>query len=239
MLVTIVHQDLANITGNYGTIPLLQNQSSTMETLVNTVLWDDKSGIYRQVDASSAQQGFSPRLSPTSFYPMISGMSSQSQVTRMVKEHLTNEKEFCVNPDPTTPAACPYAMPSISRDDPSFFDNEYVCFDFSRLCCASTHLTLVAVSYWRGRAWGPLNLLVWIGLSNPKYSEMPEVLNARRGLCAQSENLLLQEFRSFRHVHENYNSTSGRGGDVPNSNPYYHWGALLGYIGLRENMGQV
>jgi putative isomerase len=77
---------------------------------------------------------------------------------------------------------------------------------------------------------------VWLGLSHPKYSDMPEVQGARRGLCAQSERLLLVEWTAFRHVHENYNSTNGRGGDVGDSNPYYHWGALLGYIGMRENM---
>ena len=44
------------------------------------------------------------------------------------------------------------------------------------------------------------------------------------------------EFRENRHVHENYNSTTGRGGDVVNSNPFYHWGANLGYIAMREAM---
>ena len=35
-------------------------------------------------------------------------------------------------------------------------------------------------------------------------------------------------------MHENYNSTTGVGGGVVNSNPFYHWGANLGYIALRE-----
>ena len=34
--------------------------------------------------------------------------------------------------------------------------------------------------------------------------------------------------------HENYNSTTGAGCDVGNSNPFYHWGSLLGYIAIRE-----
>ena len=46
----------------------------------------------------------------------------------------------------------------------------------------------------------------------------------------------MREWRSHRRVHENYNSTTGQGGDVKDSNPYYHWGALLGYIGMREEM---
>ena len=34
--------------------------------------------------------------------------------------------------------------------------------------------------------------------------------------------------------HEDYNSTTGVGCDVGNSNPFYHWGSLLGYIAIRE-----
>jgi hypothetical protein len=46
----------------------------------------------------------------------------------------------------------------------------------------------------------------------------------------------MKEWLVNRHVHENYNSTTGIGGDVPNSNPFYHWGANLVYIGMREAM---
>ena len=35
-------------------------------------------------------------------------------------------------------------------------------------------------------------------------------------------------------VHENYNAATGEGNDVPNSNPFYHWGALTGLIGLMD-----
>ena len=38
----------------------------------------------------------------------------------------------------------------------------------------------------------------------------------------------------FLDVHENYNAATGEGNDVPNSNPFYHWGALTGLIGLME-----
>lgn len=129
-------QDLANITGNSEAVPQLKQRGSAMATLVNSVMWDETTGVYRQVDASPAQRGFSPRLSPTSFYPMLSGAASEAQVTRLVKEHLTNEKEFCVDPDPSkgTPA-CPFALPSISRDDPNFWDNTCECLlTLSCLC---------------------------------------------------------------------------------------------------------
>ena len=59
---------------------------------------------------------------------------------------------------------------------------------------------------------------------------------ARKGLCKQSLALLMVEWRAHRHVHENYNSTTGIGCDVDSSNPFYHWGANLGYIAMRETM---
>ena len=46
------------------------------------------------------------------------------------------------------------------------------------------------------------------------------------------------EWRRHRRVYENYNSTTGEGGDVQNANPFYHWGALLGYVALRERMAE-
>jgi hypothetical protein len=33
-------------------------------------------------------------------------------------------------------------------------------------------------------------------------------------------------------VYENYNADTGEGGDVLNSDPFYHWGALLALIPL-------
>jgi hypothetical protein len=34
----------------------------------------------------------------------------------------------------------------------------------------------------------------------------------------------------------NLNATTAEGCDVGNSNPFYHWGALSGYIAMREAM---
>ena len=196
----------------------LHDQENFLIAAANATLWDAGSGVYRQVDASADRKGFSPSISPTSFYGMIGGVPSMLQAEQMVRRHLTNSSEFCVDAGPAfTPkgaTVCPYALPSISRSDPNFWDN----------------------SYWRGRIWGPLNLLTWIGLSHPKYDSSARITAARRGLCKQSLSLLMVEWRAHRHVHENYNATLGIGGDKPNSNPFYHWGANLGYIAMREAM---
>jgi neutral trehalase len=100
-----------------------------------------------------------------------------------------------------------YLIPSIARNDVAFGDN----------------------TYWRGRIWAPMNFLVYLGIRN---YELPE---ARRDLVEKSSNLLLQSWRGERHVYENYNSETGQGNDAGMSDKFYHWGALLSFIGLMEN----
>jgi glycogen debranching enzyme len=99
-----------------------------------------------------------------------------------------------------------WVLPSISRKDPGFEDQKY----------------------WRGRVWGPMNQIVYWGLME---YDLPE---ARKALADQSAHLFLKEWRSDKHVHENYNSITGEGCDARSSNRFYHWGALLGLIGLIE-----
>jgi glycogen debranching enzyme len=99
-----------------------------------------------------------------------------------------------------------WVIPSIARDDPAFHDQDY----------------------WRGRIWGPMNYLVYLGLRN--YAE-PAV---RREFAQKSYDLFLKEWRENGHVHENYNAISGTGDDVPSSDRFYHWGALLGYVQYLE-----
>jgi len=97
-------------------------------------------------------------------------------------------------------------IPSIARSDPAFPDN----------------------SYWRGRIWAPMNFLVYLGLRN---YDLPE---ARKELVDKSLRLMMKEWRANRRVYENYNATTGVGGDVRNSASFYSWGALLGFMSLME-----
>lgn len=102
-----------------------------------------------------------------------------------------------------------YVLPSIARNDPAFKDNHY----------------------WRGRIWAPLNFLVYLGLRN---YDLPQ---AQKDLVEKSSNLLLKSWREERHVYENYSAETGRGDDEAKkwSDPFYHWGALLGFLALIEN----
>ena len=65
-----------------------------------------------------------------------------------------------------------------------------------------------------------MNYLVYRGLIHPKYKGVPEVQTARRRLAKASQQLLLGEWLTHHHVHENYNAATGEGNDVSNSNPF-------------------
>jgi len=99
-----------------------------------------------------------------------------------------------------------WVIPSIERDDPAFNDQ----------------------NYWRGRIWGPMNYLVYLGLCNYRDATV------RREFAQKSYALFLKEWLDKGHVHENYNAITGTGDDVTNSDRFYHWGALLGYIEYLE-----
>jgi glycogen debranching enzyme len=103
-----------------------------------------------------------------------------------------------------------WIIPSIARDDPAFHDQDY----------------------WRGRIWGPMNYLVYLGLCN--YDDA----TTRREFAQKSYRLFLKEWSEKGHVHENYNAITGTGDDVANSDRFYHWGALLGYVEYMENADQ-
>jgi hypothetical protein len=99
-----------------------------------------------------------------------------------------------------------WVIPSIARNDAAYHDQQY----------------------WRGRIWGPMNYLVYLGLSNYDDKEV------RRQFAQKSYSLFLKEWSGKRHVHENYNAITGTGDDVSSSDRFYHWGALLGYVEFLE-----
>lgn len=100
-----------------------------------------------------------------------------------------------------------YVIPSCPRNDPEFKGGEY----------------------WKGRIWGPMNFLVYLGFR--KY----DAGDAQKELVQKSSKLLLQSWKENGAVFENYSAETGRGEDVHWSDSYYHWGALLGFISFIEN----
>ena len=99
-----------------------------------------------------------------------------------------------------------YVIPSIARNDPAFTDQ----------------------AYWRGRIWGPMNFLVYLGMKNYALGE------ARADLAERSSALMMKSWLEKGTIHENYNALTGCGDDRTNSDGFYHWGALLGFLKWTE-----
>jgi len=92
-----------------------------------------------------------------------------------------------------------YVIPSTPRNDSAFKDNDY----------------------WRGRIWGPMNFLVYLGMRNY------DLKDARMDLINKSKDLLIKNWRENGGIFENYNSITGAGNDVKNADGFYRWGTLL------------
>ena len=100
-----------------------------------------------------------------------------------------------------------WILPSSARNDTAYHDN----------------------TYWRGRIWAPMNFLVYLGFRNYNSPE------AKKDLVEKSKKLLLKSWLSNQYIYENYNAETGEGDDVANSDKFYHWGALLGFISLIDD----
>jgi len=99
-----------------------------------------------------------------------------------------------------------YILPSMAFNDPDYKSNDY----------------------WRGRVWGPMNFLVYMGLRNYRLE------NARKDLVTKSKDLFLSQWLKKGYICENYNSQTGECDDVNRCELFYHWGGLLGFISMIE-----
>lgn len=97
-----------------------------------------------------------------------------------------------------------YVLPSISRSDPAFYEQHY----------------------WRGRIWAPLNAIVYHALKDAKLHREAKLL------AEKSEKMMLAVWERESRVYENYGACDGLGNSARQSDAFYHWGALLGYIAI-------
>jgi hypothetical protein len=149
---------------------------------------------------------FSHCLSATNFYALFSDAVSVDKIKRIINEHFYNKEEFYGE----------YIIPMTNRNDPAYKDQDY----------------------WRGRIWAPTNFLAWLAMRHAaeRHADNAEIKGlldkACKDIAEKSSNLLMKEWREKGHVHENYNTDTGEGCDVHNSDRFYHWGGLLAYIFL-------
>jgi putative isomerase len=159
---------------------------------VRDTLWDEERGIFANRLRSG---GFVRSVSPTSFYPLLAGIATEHQVNHLLR-HLDDPSMF----------GGKFVLPSVSRNDPAYYDN----------------------TYWRGRVWPPLNYLVWQGLRRCGRFDLASRL-AEAGL-----DLFYRAWKALRLSPENYNADTGEALDQPDTEGFYGWGALMPLMGAAE-----
>lgn len=202
--------NLAKALGRSNYVQELTSRGEQLKETIESLMWNKDEGIYLNKMWQSDEwiprdKSGSVIVAPTNFYPLMIESPSDAQVNTMMQRWLSNTSEFCVT------VTCKFGLPSISRSSSAFHDN----------------------NYWRGRTWGPMNWLVYLGLK--QYPDLESVAQARKALASQSEATFLVEWLGNHRVMENFNSVSGVGCDVGNAIPFYHWGALNALIPLLED----
>ncbi|KPJ90433.1 MAG: hypothetical protein AMS18_10925, partial [Gemmatimonas sp. SG8_17] len=137
---------------------------------INDQLWDDTLGMYvdRYWDGRR-----SDRLAASNFYPLLAGIPTAERAERMLVT-LLDEAKFWGR----------YILPTISRGDPAFSDQQY----------------------WRGTIWPPPNYLTYQGLRRYRFDAVAGELAAR------SVDLFLRSWHDYQTCRENYDSRTGEGG---------------------------
>jgi len=141
-----------------------------MKDLINDNLWNEADGFYydRYWDGS-----FSQKKAASNFYPLLAKIPDQERAL-LLKKRLLNEEEFWGE----------YVVPTISRDDPEFVDQDY----------------------WRGKIWSPTNYLIYQGLKAYGFDAVASEY------AKKSMELFMRSWENFQICPENFDARTGEAG---------------------------
>lgn len=90
----------------------LENRAGRYRSKLRT-LWHEPTGLFlnKRLDTG----GWSFRLSPTHFYPLLAKAATPNQAERMIDEHFYNPEEFWGD----------YILPSVARNDTAYTGRDY------------------------------------------------------------------------------------------------------------------
>ncbi|MBM3297274.1 MAG: hypothetical protein FJY83_06705 [Candidatus Aminicenantes bacterium] len=147
-----------------------QAEYEQMRSLINRLLWNEREKFYfdRHWDGK-----FSARKAASNFYPLLARIPDERRALQMQKR-LLNPREFWGD----------FVLPTISRDDPSFKDQQY----------------------WRGTIWPPTNYLVYQGLKANGFDTVASEF------ARKSAALFLRSWKNFQLCPENFDSRTGEAG---------------------------
>ena len=159
---------LAELTGDSATAARAREAYLRLSDRMNQVLWSSEAGLY----LDELPGAHSHRVAASNFLPLVAGVPDPEQARRMVTA-LEDPARFWGA----------WLLPSISRDDPSFPDQQY----------------------WRGSIWPPMNYLILQGLRRYGYYE------AARVLALRGARMFLEDARATGMCRENFDARTGRG----------------------------
>jgi hypothetical protein len=163
---------IARILKNEQDFTRYTEEYEQMKNLINNYLWNEADGFYydRYWDGS-----FSKNKAASNFYPLLARIPDQERALKL-KKRLLNEEEFWGE----------YIVPTISRDDPEFADQDY----------------------WRGKIWAPINYLIYQGLKAYGFDAVASEY------AKKSAELFMRSWTNFQICPENFDSRTGEAGSL-------------------------
>lgn len=146
------------------------DRAAAIRDAMNALLWDESRGLYLDRHWDGRR---SARVGAANFLPLVAGVPDHDRARRML-DTLLDPGRFWG----------PYVVPTISRDDPAFHDQQY----------------------WRGTIWPPTNYLIGQGLRRYRFDQ------AAAELARRSVELFLGSWREYQLCRENYDARTGQGG---------------------------
>ena len=162
--------ELATILGETNRAQAYRDRRALLIQKMNVHFWCEDAGMYLDRRWSGE---WSRRMAASNFLPLLAGVPDDAQAARMI-ETLRDESKFGGS----------FVLPSISRDDPAFPDQQY----------------------WRGTIWPPMNYLVYQGLRRYGFD-----VDAGQ-MAARSVAMFLGDWRRFGYCRENFHGDTGEGG---------------------------
>jgi neutral trehalase len=163
---------MARILKNEQEFTNYMEEYGQMRDLINDNLWNEADGFYydRYWDGN-----FSQKKAASNFYPLLAMIPDQEKAL-LLKKRLLNEEEFWGE----------YVVPTISRDDPEFADQDY----------------------WRGKIWSPTNYLIYQGLKAYGFDAIASEY------AKKSAELFMRSWVNFQLCPENFDSRTGEAGEL-------------------------
>ena len=185
---------IASELGETNEASRLEREHRAMKTRINALLWEPRRRYYlnRRWAPMNGDWHF-PQTASDMFLALTAGVAESEQETAL-RATFHDPKKF----------AGEWLVPTISRDDPAFPDQQY----------------------WRGKIWPPMNWLLYQGFRAYRWDREAQQL------AASSLKMYMKPWRDKGEFHENFLSTSG--GDDEKACKHYSWGALMALISIEE-----